>query len=79
MNPTPRATRQQHESIFDAAARVGVSTKTIRRWIASGHLAGYRMGPRLLGLDPDELDKMLTLIPTAASPISSQITQRWAG
>jgi len=34
------------------------------------------MGPRLLRVDPDELDKMLTLIPTAAvSPISSRRTQ----
>jgi hypothetical protein len=35
MNPTPRASRRQHESIFDAAACVGVSTKTIRRWTAT--------------------------------------------
>lgn len=34
------------------------------------------MWPRLLRVDPDELDKMLTLIPTAAvSPISSRRTQ----
>ena len=79
MNPPPRASRRQYESIFDAAARVGVSTKTIRRWIASGHLSGYRMGPRLLRLDPDELGKMLTLIPTAASPNSRPSTQGWAG
>ena len=65
MNPPPRASRRQYESIVDAAARIGVSTKTVRRWIASGHLAGYRIGPRLLRVDPDELDKMLTLIPTA--------------
>jgi hypothetical protein len=41
MNPPPRASRRQYTSIFDAAARVGASTKTIRRCIASGHLAGY--------------------------------------
>jgi len=34
------------------------------------------MGPRLLRVDPDKLDKMLTLILTAAvSPISSRRTQ----
>lgn len=59
MNPPPRASRRQYASIFEAAARVGASTKTIRRWTASGHLAGHRMRPRLLRLDPDELDKML--------------------
>jgi excisionase family DNA binding protein len=64
MTTPPRASRRQYESVGDAAARVGVSTKTVRRWIASGHLAGYRMGPRLLRVDPDDVDAMLTLIPT---------------
>jgi len=65
MTTPSRASRRQYESVGDAAARVGVSTKTVRRWIASGQLAGYRMGPRLLRVDPDDLDGMLTLIPTA--------------
>jgi excisionase family DNA binding protein len=65
MNAPSRTSRRQYESVADAAARVGVSTKTVRRWIASGQLAGYRMGPRLLRVDPDEFDRMLTLIPTA--------------
>ena len=65
MNAPSRTSRRQYESVADAAARVGVSTKTVRRWIASGQLAGYRIGPRLLGVDPDEFDRMLTLIPTA--------------
>lgn len=65
MNALSRTSRRQYESVADAAARVGVSTKTVRRWIASGQLAGYRMGPRLLRVDPDEFDRMLTLIPTA--------------
>ncbi len=65
MNAPSRTSRRQYESVAHAAARVGVSTKTVRRWIASGQLAGYRMGPRLLRVDPDEFDRMLTLIPTA--------------
>jgi len=65
MNAPSRTSRRQYESVADAAARVGVSTKTVRRWIASGQLAGYRIGPRLLRVDPDEFDRMLTLIPTA--------------
>jgi excisionase family DNA binding protein len=44
MKTPPQVSRRQYESVGDAAARVGVSTKTIRRWIASGQLAGYRMG-----------------------------------
>jgi excisionase family DNA binding protein len=65
MKTPPQVSRRQYESVGDAAARVGVSTKTIRRWIASGQLAGYRMGPRLLRVDPDDVDRMLTLIPSA--------------
>lgn len=65
MNTPSQTSRRQYESVGDAAARVGVSTKTVRRWIASGQLAGYRMGPRLLRVDPDDVDRMLTLIPSA--------------
>ena len=63
MTTPPRASRRHYESVGEAAARV--STKTVRRWIASGQLAGYRMGPRLLRVDPDDVDAMLTLVPTA--------------
>jgi excisionase family DNA binding protein len=31
-------------SVRDAADRLGVSTKKIRRWIASGELPHYRLG-----------------------------------
>jgi len=65
MNTPSQTSRRQYESVGDAAARVGVSTKTVRRWIASGQLAGYRMGSRLLRVDPDDVDRMLTLIPSA--------------
>jgi hypothetical protein len=34
MNAPSRTSRRQYESVADAAARVGVSTKTVRRWIA---------------------------------------------
>src|SRR5665647_2249084 len=65
MTTPSQASRRQYESVGDAAARLGVSTKTVRRWIASGQLAGYRVGPRLLRVDPDDLDRMLRLIPAA--------------
>lgn len=77
MNPPTQTTHRQYESILDAATRVGVSTKTVRRWISTGHLRGYRMGPRLLRVDPDELDRMWTLIPTVESPVSVRSTRQW--
>ncbi len=59
-----KATRRL-ESIPSAADYLGVSTKTIRRYIASGHVTGYRAGPRLIRVDLNELDAMLRPIPTA--------------
>lgn len=51
--------RQRLDNLHNAADFAGVSTKTIRRWIADGRLTGYRMGPRLIRVDLDELAAML--------------------
>ncbi|WP_040791120.1 helix-turn-helix transcriptional regulator [Nocardia paucivorans] len=42
--------------IAEAAAYTGVCTHTIRRYIASGILTGYRLGPRVLRVDLNELE-----------------------
>lgn len=57
--------RRRLAALADAAAYAGVSPKTIRRRISDGSLRGYRMGPRLLRVDLNELDAMLRPIPTA--------------
>jgi excisionase family DNA binding protein len=51
--------RHQLATVHETASYVGVSPKTIRRWIASGLLVGYAAGPRLIRLDLDEVDSML--------------------
>jgi len=76
MNPPSQTSRRQYESTAAAAARVGVSSKTGYRWIASGQLAGYRIGTHLLRVDPEELDRMLTLVPRAISPVSAHRAPR---
>jgi excisionase family DNA binding protein len=43
----------------------GVSEKTLRRYIAQGKLTGYRLGPRLIRVDLDEVETLLRPIPTA--------------
>ena len=48
-----------------AAEYACCSAKTIRRRIADGSLTGYRMGPRLIRVDLDELDQLMQPIPTA--------------
>ncbi len=61
---TPSKSVRRLESIPHAADYVGVSSKTIRRWIASGRISGYRAGPRLIRVDLNEVDAMLRPIPT---------------
>jgi excisionase family DNA binding protein len=62
-----RAARQsrRYASIDQAAQLVGVSSRTIRRRIADGSIAGYRFGPRVIRVDLDEVDSLLKRIPAA--------------
>ncbi len=60
-----RAPRRHLVSLAEAAERAGCNPKTIRRRISDGSLTGYRMGPRLIRVDADELDALLRPIPSA--------------
>ena len=57
-------------TILEAAELAGVSDRTIRTWIASGILPAYRYGPRVVRIDPDDLDNMGQRIPTRAAEIA---------
>jgi excisionase family DNA binding protein len=52
--------RRRLVSMPVAAEFAGVHYLTIRRWIANGLLTGYRVGPRLIRVDLDELEKQIT-------------------
>lgn len=54
-------------SIADGADYYQVSTRTIRRYVAQGLLPAYRIGPRLVRIDLDDLDRLARRIPTAGS------------
>jgi excisionase family DNA binding protein len=43
----------------EAAARCGVHYRTLRRWVAEGRIDAVRVGPRLIMIDPAELDKLV--------------------
>jgi len=60
---------QNDFTIAQAARHKGVSQKTIRRWIASGILPAYRVGPRVVRIKADDLDldTVGRRIPSAAS------------
>ncbi len=45
-------------SIIEAAEYLGVSERTIRNWIATGILPAYRYGPRVVRIDPGDLDAL---------------------
>lgn len=67
MMPTQgRASRQHELQTLEQAARwLGVSVRTVRRYIAAGVLTGYRLGPRLLRVDSAEVVGLPRAIPTA--------------
>lgn len=51
-------------SITEAADYLGVSTKTVRRYLAAGRFEALRAGPKLIRIRQDDLDAMLRPIPT---------------
>jgi excisionase family DNA binding protein len=55
-----------------AAAYADVSTRTLRRYIAHGRLTGYRVGPRLVKIDLNDLDELARPIPTRPIPTTRE-------
>ncbi|MFQ6171517.1 excisionase family DNA-binding protein [Oryzobacter sp. R7] len=58
-----QTSRRHYESLAEAAERTGVSTRTPRRRISCGELTAYRAGPRIIRLDPDDVDRLLVRVP----------------
>jgi excisionase family DNA binding protein len=64
----PRKPRNRRErrhpperlGLQEAADYCDVDYRTIRRWLAAGHLNAYRVGPKLIKVDVAELDKLIT-------------------
>ena len=55
-------------SIAAAADHYGVSRQTVRRWIASGRITAYLVGPRLIRVDLDEIEaEIIHTVPTVDS------------
>ena len=74
-NVSPR--RRRYETLQSAADRLAVDTRTVRRWIAAGRLKAYRTGPRLLRVDIDEVDSLLTPVPNFAGTDTSTADDAW--
>lgn len=54
-------------SVADAAAFLSVTPRTVRRYLSMGLITPYRIGPRLVRVDLDELRQRLSASP-APSP-----------
>lgn len=60
--PPPR----RYASLGAVAEQYDVSERTVRRWIASGRITGYRVGTLLIKLDLDEVEaNIVEVIPAA--------------
>jgi excisionase family DNA binding protein len=52
-------------SIAAAAEHYGVSRQTVRRWISRGKITAYRVEPRLIPVDLEEIEaKIIHTVPT---------------
>jgi excisionase family DNA binding protein len=71
-NPSPASTcrsrserARRYATMAEAAAYIDCNERTIRRMIAAGRIHGYRITPRMIRVDLDELDQVMTPIPVA--------------
>lgn len=49
----------RHLSIEMFADEFGVSTRTVRRWLASGVIRGIRVGPKLIRIPRTEAERLM--------------------
>ena len=66
----PPALARKYATIEAEAERLAVNPRTIRRLIARGQLTGYRLGDRLLRVDPAEVDSLMRPIPTVGGDVA---------
>ena len=55
-------------TVQEAAEIYHIDHKTIRRWIASGLIHGYRVGDRLVRVDLNEVEARAVQVIPAAAP-----------
>jgi excisionase family DNA binding protein len=62
MSETNSALARRYATINDAASYIQVSSRTIRDWIRSERLTGYRFGPNTIRVDLTELDALASAV-----------------
>lgn len=56
--------RRAYATVSQAATYLGIGQRTVRRMVSEGKITAYRVGPRLVRVDLDEIDRTLRQIPT---------------
>lgn len=67
--PKTTAPTRRLVSLSEAADYLGVTALTVRRRIADGRLTGYRIGPKVLRVDLNEVEALVSPIPTAEARV----------
>jgi excisionase family DNA binding protein len=55
-------------TLADAAASLGVSVRTVRRFIGYGYLEGYRVGPRVIRVRAGDVAALVQRLPDGYEP-----------
>jgi excisionase family DNA binding protein len=61
-----RSRKPRWASLEQAETYSNIPRRTLRRWIAKGWLPAYRLGPRQIQVDLNDVDRLRTPIPSAA-------------
>ena len=58
-------------TIREAAEALDVSVSTIRRWVASGQLTAFRVGPKRISIRTEDLDNCVKLAKAQSRPVAA--------
>ena len=67
---------KSYETLAQAAERTGITVKTLRRWIMAGRLPAYRYGPKLLRVEPEDVDRQMQAVPVRGLALHQRGTNR---
>ena len=62
--------------ISTAARYLGVTTVTVRRWIHKGWLQGFRVGPQLIKVSSEDIQRLRSIVEKVEKDISGQVDTR---
>ncbi|MGV0720564.1 helix-turn-helix domain-containing protein [Mycolicibacterium elephantis] len=74
--PAAESGQRRWSSLKGAAKHAGVSVNSIRAYIEDGRLTAYRLGPKLVRIDLDELDHIAMRPYSKESDVERDLTAR---